>query len=73
MDQVIVGLPIVAHRENVGIAVALWVGSEEPERPDHADEVYALRWDKAGIIVPWPKGISFRQALIYWAKQQSFN
>lgn len=39
------------------------------ERPV-ADEVFVLRWEDEGVIIPWPEGRTAKQAIIDWATKQ---
>ena len=39
------------------------------ERPQ-ADNVYVIHWEMAGIIIPWPSGLTIKQAIIDWAINQ---
>jgi hypothetical protein len=36
------------------------------ERPV-AEEVFVLHWEDADIVIPWPKGMTAKQAIIDWS------
>lgn len=50
-------------------AFALYVDVEEAPRPlaGEFDEVYAIYWPQAGLEIPWPEGMTIREAVIAWA------
>ncbi len=41
-------------------------GSEWTKRPD-AEEVYVLDFADADILIPWPKEMTAKEAIIAWA------
>ena len=34
------------------------------------DQSWLLRWDKGNLQIPWPEGLTAREAIIQWAKEQ---
>lgn len=38
-------------------------------RPD-ADTVYLLAWPREDLAIEWPEGMTLKQAILAWAKEQ---
>ena len=32
-----------------------------------ADEVWLLRWPEADLLIPWPEGMTPKEAILHWA------
>jgi hypothetical protein len=39
-------------------------------RDDSAKEVFIIVWEAADLVIPWPKGLSMRDAILEWARRQ---
>jgi hypothetical protein len=52
-------------------ATLVLVGDQSPwrERPD-AEEVYVMDFADEGILIPWPRGISVKSAILEWASRE---
>jgi len=41
-----------------------------PPKDEDFDEISVIVWKLAGIVIPWPKGLSPKEAVLAWAKEQ---
>lgn len=49
-------------------AFAIWVAPEsQTHHRGDADEVFVLHWEDAGVIIPWPEGMTVKEAIVQWA------
>lgn len=55
--------------QNVTIDAAYGVmvseGGISPERPD-AEKAWVIHWPDAGLIIPWPHGMTLKEAVEDW-------
>lgn len=38
-------------------------------RPDY-DEVWVIRAEDEGVVIPWPEGVMLREAILAWSREQ---
>ena len=41
--------------------------------PHEVKEAYVLHWEGADVVIPWPIGMTAREAIIAWAKEEPAN
>lgn len=44
-------------------------GTILPERVLDVEECYLIRWPDVGLIIPWPKGTTMKEAADAWKRQ----
>jgi hypothetical protein len=48
-------------------AIFVQNGTLPCERPTNVDRAVVLDWESAGVNIPWPEGLSAKEAIIQWA------
>lgn len=59
-------VPIIGRTQK---AVAVWIGDGFEliqARPLGFAEVYVIHWAEVGIIIPWPEGLTAKEAVDLW-------
>lgn len=60
------------NKINIEIAAIMGISNEYPlERPKEIENLHVIFWKKADIIIPWLKGRSARESILYWAFLES--
>ena len=57
-----------AARVNTAYAIWIEAASQLHIRGD-ADEVFVIHWEDADVVIPWPEGMTVKEAIMAWAQE----